>query len=161
MPDWRRLIRARLAGLGLDPEVESDIVEELAVDLEERHRELVERGQTPEAAAREIEAAHLSTGALADSIATTIRPAKPAPPVFGAERGAGGRGAWLLDFRYAVRSALKAPVLTAVVLLTLALGTRANIAIFSSTAGRSGCNRVERNSGLALSRRTSSASANA
>jgi putative ABC transport system permease protein len=131
MPDWRRLIRARLGSLGLDPRVESDIVDELATDLEERYRELVERGRSPEDAAIEIEATHLSSGALTEAIGTTIGKAAAPRPVLGAEREGRHRSDLLLDFRYAFRSALKAPVLTAVVLLTLALGTGANIAIFS------------------------------
>ncbi len=39
MPEWKQLIRERLAGLNLDPRREAEIVEELAQDLEQRYAE--------------------------------------------------------------------------------------------------------------------------
>jgi hypothetical protein len=40
MPDWRLLIRHRLAGLDIRPVDEIDIVEELAQHVEDRYAEL-------------------------------------------------------------------------------------------------------------------------
>lgn len=44
MPDWRGLVRARLAGTGLSPTAEIDVVEELAQHVEDRYQQLVADG---------------------------------------------------------------------------------------------------------------------
>ncbi len=44
MPDWRALVRTRLAELGLDPLDEIDIVEELAQHVEDRYDYLRSQG---------------------------------------------------------------------------------------------------------------------
>lgn len=44
MPDWRPQIRERLARAAHDPNAETDLVEELAQDLDERYRELRTQG---------------------------------------------------------------------------------------------------------------------
>jgi hypothetical protein len=46
MPEWRALIRRRIAGLGLRPVDEMDIVEELAQHVEDRYAELRGAGAT-------------------------------------------------------------------------------------------------------------------
>ena len=51
MPDWKSHIRSRLASLRLSPAREREIAEELAQHLEDRWRELVAGGATPEDAA--------------------------------------------------------------------------------------------------------------
>jgi len=51
MPDWKAIVRERLAGLGLRGAREAEIIEELAQDLEERYSELRTQG-LPEAEAR-------------------------------------------------------------------------------------------------------------
>ena len=50
MPDWRALVRGRLAELGLDPVDEIDIAEEIAQHVEDRYQYLQTRGW-PEAEA--------------------------------------------------------------------------------------------------------------
>ena len=44
MPDWRQRIRERLAGGGLNPLTEIDIVEEIAQHVEDRYRALSAQG---------------------------------------------------------------------------------------------------------------------
>ena len=44
MHEWRRFVRERLGNLGLSPEREAEIVEELAQYLESRFRESVAKG---------------------------------------------------------------------------------------------------------------------
>jgi len=44
MPDWRALVRARLATFGLDPVDELDVVEELAQHVEDRYDHLRSQG---------------------------------------------------------------------------------------------------------------------
>jgi hypothetical protein len=48
MPDWRGLIRRRLAGLDLRPVDEIDIVEELAQHVEDRYTDLCQGGASEE-----------------------------------------------------------------------------------------------------------------
>ena len=48
MPDWRSLIRRRLAGLDIRPVDEIDIVEELAQHVEDRYTDLCRAGATDE-----------------------------------------------------------------------------------------------------------------
>ena len=50
MPDWRGLIRRRLAGLAIRPVDEIDIVEELAQHVEDRYAELRDGGATDDEA---------------------------------------------------------------------------------------------------------------
>ena len=48
MPDWRSIIRHRLAGLDIRPVDEIDIVEELAQHVEDRYTDLCSAGATEE-----------------------------------------------------------------------------------------------------------------
>jgi hypothetical protein len=48
MPEWRALIRRRLAGLAIRPVDEIDIVEELAQHVEDRYADLVSAGASEE-----------------------------------------------------------------------------------------------------------------
>lgn len=50
MPDWRSLIRRRLAGLDIRPVDELDIVEELAQHVEDRYADLCRSGVSDEEA---------------------------------------------------------------------------------------------------------------
>jgi hypothetical protein len=55
MPEWRRLVRDRLAGLALPPADEIGIVEELAQHLDDRYRELMAAGSAePDAVAASL-----------------------------------------------------------------------------------------------------------
>jgi putative ABC transport system permease protein len=60
MPDWRALVRARLADTGLDPVDELDVVEELAQHVEDRYEYLRSQGWS------EAEAAAMSQQELDD-----------------------------------------------------------------------------------------------
>lgn len=51
MPDWRAVVRARLAGCGLRPMTEMDVVEELSQHVEDRYQQLCADG-VPEDEAR-------------------------------------------------------------------------------------------------------------
>ena len=48
MPDWRNIIRHRLAGLDIRPVDEIDIVEELAQHVEDRYADLCRAGASDE-----------------------------------------------------------------------------------------------------------------
>jgi hypothetical protein len=49
-PDWRRLVRERLPPLRLPPAREAEIVEELALQLEQDYRDAAAAGASPEEA---------------------------------------------------------------------------------------------------------------
>lgn len=51
MPDWRVIIRQRLAGLNIRPVDEIDLVEELAQHVEDRYADLRQSGVSDDEAA--------------------------------------------------------------------------------------------------------------
>ncbi|MDQ2773527.1 MAG: permease prefix domain 1-containing protein [Acidobacteriota bacterium] len=53
MPDWKSIVRDRIASLRLDGTAESDITDELAQHLEDRYRELCSGGASEKEAYRE------------------------------------------------------------------------------------------------------------
>src|SRR5262245_32122789 len=129
MPDWKSHIRSHLSTLHISPSREAEIVEELAQHLDDRWRELVAGGATPE------EAAHTAKtefdGARLEAMLGGLRQAhwhEPPPP--GSSR-AFSLDSLLIDLRHAIRSLKATPSFTIGALLVLALGTGATTAIFS------------------------------
>lgn len=55
MPDWRAIVRAHLGDSRMQPTTELDVIEELSQHLEDRYRQLLAEGMTPEEAARTSE----------------------------------------------------------------------------------------------------------
>lgn len=130
MPEWTADLRARLAGLGLSPAREAEIIEELSQHLDDRYEELRASGST-DADARRLALEELSgREELAQRMRTLSQSHVPAPVVPGQRAARPMHGLWE-DVRFALRSMKKQPAFTAVVVLTLGLGIAVNATVFT------------------------------
>ncbi len=131
MPDWKNLIRNRIASLRLTAAAEQDLTEELAQHLEDRYSELVEGGaEEAEAyrqAAAELDGHEVFRGLSGKGRQMSSSEAVPA--------GSEGSGNWFLDLskdlRFAGRAMRKNPLFVLSVVLTLGLGIGANTTVFT------------------------------
>lgn len=130
MSVWRRELIERLASLGLRPEREAEIVEELAQHLDDRVRDLVAFGADPAAARAEALADLDAPEELARRLGEIVpRPLNLPPP------GAPSRGRWWQarwqDVRHSARSLRRSPAFTATVIATLGLTVGPTTAMLS------------------------------
>src|SRR5258706_12438135 len=84
MPDWAREVRTRLSSLQLSPPRESEIVEELSQHLDDRWRELIAGGTSPDEATQLTLAQFRGADVLAKYMAPLRQAHAPSPITPGA-----------------------------------------------------------------------------
>src|SRR5688500_15557101 len=121
MPDWSGEIRRRLSAVRLPPERESGIVDEVSQHLEDRYQTLLASGQ-PAAEAERRAWQELEGDDDLGRLLSAHEPVRP-PSLSGLEAAPRGRllrGFWH-DVRYAVRNLRKRSMLSATIVVTLAI----------------------------------------
>ena len=127
MPDWKRIVRERLAELHMEGGSEAEIFDELAQHLEDRYAELLASGISAEQAQQAAMEPLRDGASVAAALQKARRKSAPTPP----EPNAGIFAGALYDLRMAWRNMLRQPGFTLMVVGMLALGIAGNAAIFS------------------------------
>jgi len=121
MPDWSGEIRRRLSAVRLPPEREAAIVDEVAQHLEDRYQTLLASGQPAAEAERSAWRELEGNDVLGHVLSANEPPRRPSlAGLEVAPRGRLLRALWH-DVRYAVRNLRKRSMLSATIIVTLAI----------------------------------------
>ena len=131
MPDWKTIIRSRVASLNLTPAAESDLAEELSQHLEDRYRELLSGGADDSEAYRQTLAEFDDRDPVSGLARKGNLAARSEPVPAGSARSGNWFGDLWKDLRFAGRSMRKNPLFVLFVVLTLGLGIGANTTVFT------------------------------
>ncbi len=130
---WKRYVRNHLPALNVAPERETEIIEELALQLETIYERARANGCSDADASARALAEIPDWHALARTLSRVERPYTP-PPVSGANSG-GLMTGFTQDLRYAARALRRAPGFAAISIITLALGIGATTIVYSVVDG--------------------------
>jgi putative ABC transport system permease protein len=119
MSDWREYVRRHLPATGAPPARESEIVAELALQMEQAYQDAIAAGVAEDEAVRRAKAQFTDWKSLGREIGHAESPSV---------RWWSGAGN---DFRYAGRHLRRNPLFAAVAIVTLAFGIGGNTAIFT------------------------------
>jgi predicted permease len=128
-PEWATDIRTRLSVFSIAPAREAEIIEELTQHLDDRWRELITRGVTPQDAER-LARAELEGPRFTELLGSLKQAHWQPMPIPGPARAI-TLDSLRTDFRHALRSLAATPSFTIGALLVLALGIGATMSIYS------------------------------
>jgi putative ABC transport system permease protein len=130
MLDFREEVRKRLAHLNLEPTREASIVEEVALHMEDRYRDLLAQG----AGADQAQATLLAELDQDNRLTRELSDIEPQARLHAEPPGAPGLGSFTAglwkDVRYSVRALRLNASFSIIAIVSLALGIGANTAIF-------------------------------